>query len=452
MKLKNKKIVVIGLGKSGFSTLKVLVKNEANTVVMDIKDERELPTQYIKYIRKKKITLISGGYDKNLLDEADLIVLSPGVPTNLPVLRNFKEKVIGEIELGFQINPNCFIIAITGTNGKTTTTTLIGEILKKDKRHPKVVGNIGYPFIEEAAKLKKEIMVIEVSSFQLETIKKFKPKISVILNITPDHYDRHKRRDYFDLKKRIFLNQNKDDFLILNYDDNIVRSFSKEARARILFFSRKKILERGVYLKEKNIVDNLTGNERIICSREDLRRELNLENILASISTALLMNVKLNNLVEVLRNFKGLPHRQEEIGEIRGVKFVNDSKGTNPDSTIKALESFTSPIILIAGGSEKKLNFSKLVKIIKNKVKYLFLIGETKDRIEKECLKVGFSKLKKVTNLKEAVELGWRKAKEGDVILLSPACASFDMFQNYEERGEIFKREFEKLKNNEMVK
>lgn len=465
MNLKDKNVVVIGMGASGLASARALVEREARVVVMDTQAAKMLK-EPLSQLSRLGVKTVVGGYDQELLREAGLVVISPGVPTDLSALRVVRLRsipVISEVELAYQINSDPFIIAVTGTNGKTTTVTLIGEILKRDNlsacghaqagRKVKVAGNIGLPLVEEIKGAKSsDFVVTEVSSFQLETIDKFRPKISLILNVTPDHLERHKSfKSYLEAKKRIFLNQQRGDYLILNLDDPATFNLASQAKAKVIFFSQREELKEGAYIgkgPKERIVVNLRRRSFEVCKVEEVRIKgrHNLENVLASCIVSFVCGVELNNLRLVLKEFPGLEHRQERVAEVKGREFINDSKGTNPAATIRALEAFTPPIILIAGGKDKGLKFDGLAKVILKKVKALIVLGEAAGRMKEEFSEYGFSQIKRVSSLKEAVNLSFRLANSGEVVLFSPACSSFDMFSSFEERGEVFKEEVRKLK------
>lgn len=448
MDLKGKQISVIGMSKTGKATCSVLKEMGAEVFVMDKKNKEEI--EEYNWFENLKVNIITGGHNVDILLKSFLIVLSPGVATDLPEIVKAKKAgipVISEIELAYQLFPDVFLIGITGTNGKTTTTTLIYEILKNSGKDVRIAGNIGIPLIGEIGKSK--IIVTEISSFQLEAIEKFRPAISVFLNISPDHLERHRTfQEYMRIKKRIFENQREDDYAVLNYDEIFVRNFEKEIRAKKIFFSKREEIKEGVFTKDNKIFISISGEKYYLCDSNEIKikGEHNLENALAAISASFLAGANIEIIKKTLREFKGVEHRQEEVTEIRGVKFVNDSKGTNPDSTIKAINSYFAPLILIAGGKDKKVSFEKLSEEIKNKVKFLIVLGETADKIKNLLQEKGFEKVKKVKDLREAVNFSFNIAERGDIVLFSPACSSFDMFKNFEERGKIFKEEVYKLK------
>lgn len=450
MNFADKKISVIGMSKTGKSASKVLQQLGAEVFIMDKKNKGEI--EDFSFFENLGVNIVVGGHNEKILMESSLIVVSPGVSFDLPEIKKAKSlniPVISEIELAYQLNPNIYLIGITGTNGKTTTTTLIYEILKNSNKKVRIAGNIGVPLIEEVTSNEKDrIIVAEISSFQLEGIKNFRPKISVFLNITPDHLERHKTfEEYFDIKKRIFENQNNDDYAILNYDDEIVRGLRKEIKAKVIFFSKKEI-EEGIFIKNNKILISISGEKYYICSPQEIKIKgaHNLENTLASVAASFIAGADLSSINKILREFSGVEHRQEEVTKIKGVIFINDSKGTNPDSTIKALQSYSSPIILIAGGKDKNLDFKNLAEEIKKKVKFLIVLGKTAEKIRNAVEGTGFNKIKKVRDLKEAVNFSLNISEKGDIVLLSPACSSFDMFKNFEERGKIFKEEVYRIK------
>jgi len=371
-----------------------------------------------------------------------MVVISPGVSKDANFLQESREKgteVISEIELASRFN-SASLIGITGTNGKSTCTSLIGEILKEGGKNIQVGGNLGTPFISLLNEKSAEYRVLEISSFQMETTQGFHPKVAIILNITPDHLDRHKSFEkYSTVKEKIFANQTKNDFLILNQDDPITRDLGNNCPAKKIYFSMENPLESGVYIKSEEIIAHLNNYEGKVCDLSSLSPGLcwQTENVLPAVATALLLNISLDAIQNILRNFPGLEHRLEWVCNQDGIDFINDSKGTNVGSVCKSLNTFDRPIILIAGGKDKNIDFSGLKKIIKKKVKYLILIGETKQKF-KSILNGNFD-YEESDSLVEAVRLAKTKAKKGDVVLLSPACSSFDMFEDYIDRGNQFK-------------
>lgn len=437
-------ILVIGAGKSGIATSKFLSEENFNVYLYDAKTKDELE-EVVKDLAPYKITPLFG-VNLDIKDMMPgLIVTSPGVALTIePIIqaKALKIPIVGEMELAFKYSKSPFI-AITGTNGKTTTTALCGQILKDAGRNVFVGGNIGNPLISEINNYtKNDIIIAETSSFQLETVQLFKPKIAIILNITPDHLDRHKSmEEYVRCKANIFKAQTESDFLILNYDDLQVRKLAQDAKSKVIFFSRNIKLENGIYVEKEVIYERLETTPNSICKTSDIKikGDHNLENSLAAIAAALIMGIEKDQIAKTLKSFPGVHHRLEPVADINGVGYVNDSKGTNTDASIKALEAFKEPIILIAGGRNKGSDFAELAKKIKSTVKELVLVGEAKEDIKNAVINVDFNNYHIVDTFKEAVEKSSSLANEGDIVLLSPACASWDMFTSFEERGDCFK-------------
>lgn len=452
MNIKDKKVLLVGLAKTGVSTIKKLDKLGANIVVTDIKPKEKLEDILSQLNGLNNVEYILGSHPEDISD-IDLTIVSPGVPLDLPFIEKLKEsnvKIIGEVELAYTLSNNPIFVGITGTNGKTTTTSLVGEIFKEANRDTYIVGNIGNPVIDTVDYTdKNSVLVTELSSFQLESIDTFRPKVSSILNITEDHLNRHHTMEnYINAKARIFENQEKSDFSILNYDDSIVRSLNKNNNASILYFSRQEKIDQGVYLDENNnIVISIDGKQITVLNRNELSLpgDHNLENAMAAILMTYVVGVDLEVIKQVLTTFKGVEHRLEFVTNKNGIMFVNDSKGTNPDSTIKAIGSYERPIILIAGGMDKHSDFTDMMKCATKNVKELVLLGETADKIEASARKEGLENITKVKNMEEAVKKAYELAKDGDVVLLSPGCASWDMYPNFEARGLDFKENIYKL-------
>ncbi len=451
MNLLGKEVLIIGLGISGLSTIKALNNLGANISVMDSKNEEDLKDilTNIQDISIKKY------FGTNIIDlnKVDLIVKSPGVPPNAEIIQKARKnniEIITDIELAFRLSPTEKIITITGTNGKTTTTTLVGEILKRAKFNTYIVGNIGVGILQEIVKSKPEdVFVVEASSFQLEDIKQFRPKVSLVLNISPDHLDWHgSYENYINAKKNIFKNQGENDYIILNYDDKIIRNFKKEISANIIWFSLLQKLSRGIYLDGEDIIINDGIRENQLMSITDIRilGKHNLENILGSIGICYAMGIDSEIIKQGIEDFKGVEHRLEYVTEKKGICFYNDSKGTNPEASIKAIEAISTPIILIAGGYDKGVSFENFIKSFENKVKSLILLGETKEQIKNTAIEYGFQNYYLVDNMDEAVGLGYKLGRKGDSVLLSPACASWGMYKNFEERGKEFKKAVYRLK------
>nr|WP_273039278.1 UDP-N-acetylmuramoyl-L-alanine--D-glutamate ligase [Tepidanaerobacter syntrophicus] len=450
MDFKNKYVLILGLARSGSAAAIKLSNLGAHVTISDIKPRETFENTDV--LESKGIKLVFEGHPLTLLDNCDLLVLSPGIPSDIEIVTEAKKRnipVISELELGYRFAASP-IIAITGTNGKTTTTTLIGEILKNDGKRVTVAGNIGIPLVSEVEKtLENDYLVVEVSSFQLENILYFKPKISIILNITEDHLNRHKTfENYVNIKARIFENQTEEDYTILNYDDAVVRELARYAKSDVWFFSRKDVVRQGACIENDMIVIKNKGKTYPIAKVNEIgiKGSHNLENALAAACSTYLANSKVSSIAKTLKSFRGIEHRLEFVAEINGIKFINDSKATNPDAAQKAIEAVDGPIILIAGGYDKKSDYTDFVKSFDGKVKKLILIGETADVIENAAIKQGFLNVEKVNSLKEAVMCGYRAASCEDTVLLSPACASWDMFANFEERGRLFKEAVNSLK------
>lgn len=446
----NKKILVVGMARSGLAAARYLLRQGAVLVVNDSKSQEDLKDicQELESMGDVRFIL---GRNPNIdeVEDIDMAVVSPGVPLDLDFIMAIKmnrKKVISEIELAYQagLKKNIRFVGITGTNGKTTTTSLVGEIFKAQGVETYVVGNIGNPAIE-AVEMAGDgaVLVTELSSFQLESIDMFSPTASTVLNLTEDHLNRHHTMEnYAKAKARIFENQVDDTVCILNYDDPITRSMAEDCHADVVFFSRKDKFERGIYLDDDNNIIVNNEIEEIALLKADqlsLPGGHNLENCMAAIGLTLALGVEIEVLVKVLKTFKAVEHRLEYVDTVKGVKYVNDSKGTNPDSTIKAVQSYNDPIILIAGGYDKGSDFNELFEIAKDYVRSVVILGQTGDLIEETARKHGFTDLYRVNDLKEAVEKSAQIAKEKDIVLLSPACASWGMYNNYEERGREFK-------------
>ena len=438
------KVLIIGAARSGLAAAAFLAQKGEEVIVTDTnlkaqkESEEALKNYEIRYIWGKQPDI----------DElaVDMIVVSPGVPLSIAPIRRAKElgiKVIGEVELAY-LNAKAPIVAITGTNGKTTTTTLVGEIFKAAGWECGVGGNIGVSLLEESEKISGAgVLVAEISSFQLESTEKFKPKAAAILNLTPDHLDRHgDMQGYLAAKAKIFAMQDENDFLVLNYEDEYLRPLAEKCQSQVLFFSAQHILKNGVYVEDKMIKIAFKGKISQVCPPEEIRIKgaHNLENALAAVALCFALGVDEQVIAQVLRDFKGVEHRLEPVRELDGVLYINDSKGTNPDSTSKALVAYDRPLILIAGGKNKGLSFLPLAKLIKERVKGVVLVGMAKNDIKAALDEVGFSNYVLVDKFEETVEAAKKMADEGDIVLLSPACTSWDMFKSFEERGELFKK------------
>ena len=442
MDLNNKRVLVVGLGKSGIASALFLKARGARVTVSDSKPQDQLGKE-IPLLLDHGIAVETGRHGERTFREQDLIVVSPGVPVDAPPLvqaRTLGETVIGEIELAAQFLPGP-IVAITGSNGKTTTTTLTGEIIAAGGFSTLVGGNIGTPAISLAERATLQtITVLEVSSFQLETIKTFRPKVAVILNITPDHLDRHHTFEaYAAAKARIFENQQADDFAVLNADDPPCVQLAGKTKARVFWFSRKKEVERGAYVREGRIFFRDADGQReiMLISEIPLKGAHNVENVLAAVCTGLLMKCAPEKVRQAVQNFKAVEHRLEYVATVRGVDYFNDSKATNVDATIKALESFPKNIHLILGGKDKGSDYTVLNHLLRERVKCVYTIGAAAAKIESHIK--GAAEIVQAGTLEAAVKRAAAVAQPGDIVLLAPACASFDQFQSYEHRGRVFK-------------
>jgi len=451
MELNGKRVLVVGLGKSGVASALFLKKHGARVSVSDTKSGDELRNE-IPTLLDHGITVETGGHGERTFRGQDLIVVSPGVPVDAPPLvqaRSLGESVIGEIELAAQFLPGP-IVAITGSNGKTTTTTLAGEIMTAGGLSTLVGGNIGTPAISFAECARPEtVIVLEVSSFQLETIQTFRPKIAVVLNVTPDHLDRHRTFEiYVDAKARIFENQQASDFAVLNADDPTCVAMAGRTKAQVFWFSRQKEVQQGAWVRDGNIVFRGPGSKSETSQKEilqvseiSLKGAHNLENVLAAVCAGALMGCAPDKIRQAVHDFKAVEHRLEFVATINGVGYYNDSKATNVDATIKALESFLANIHLILGGKDKGSDYSVLNDLLRQRVKRVYTIGAAAAKIESQIIsqKNGGPELLHAETLENAVRKAHSLAQPGDVVLLAPACASFDQFKNYEHRGQVFK-------------
>lgn len=431
------------MARSGVAAAQALVKRGARVTIYDAQEADSL--------RGAAAELVEYNVDMQLGQELSitpgqfhLAVISPGVPLTSGVVQKVRAAdipVIGEVELAYRLkSPGVELAAITGTNGKTTTTALLAEILKQGGINSAVAGNIGVPLVSVIDEIQQGVISLEVSSFQLETVRDFRPRVAVILNITPDHLDRHgTMENYIEAKAAVLARQGSSDFAVLNYEDDLVRGLAHRARCQVVYFSTRQRLSRGVFIENGQIVAQL--NKRYHLGGRDevlLRGEHNLENILGAVGAALSLGVNQEAIRKTLTTFAGVRHRLEEVASIAGVLYINDSKGTNPDSTIKALQSFTRPVVLIAGGRHKGADLTALARVIASQVSQLILVGEAKEIIREKVMEQGFHNIHMVERFSEAVQQAHELARPGDVVLLSPACASWDMFNSYEERGDRF--------------
>lgn len=450
MGLSGKTVLVVGTGISGIAAVNLLATQSANIILLDGNTELSPETVAAKFSEDIHYDLILGDLLDQVMDRIDLAVLSPGVPTDLPFVVRMQEAGIpiwGEIELAYVCGKGK-VVAITGTNGKTTTTALTGEIMKAYYDSVFVVGNIGLPYTQYAMQMRDDtVTVAEVSSFQLETIHKFCPQVSAILNITPDHLNRHHTMEcYTETKARVAMNQTKEQMCVLNYEDERLQQVAKNMSADVFWFSSARELERGIFLRGEEIVCR-DGEEITLCNIHDLKLlgMHNYENVMAAAAIAHGMNVPWDVIRKVVCEFQAVPHRIEFVKEVNGVKYYNDSKGTNPDAAIKAVEAMVRPTIVIGGGYDKESVYDEWIASFGTKVKSLVLLGQTADKIAEAAAKAGFTAVTKVDSLEEAVAECARQAQDGDAVLLSPACASWGMFKNFEERGDLFKEYVKKL-------
>ena len=444
MMFTNKKVTVVGSGISGIAAAKLLLHKNATVTMYDSNEalDKEKAAERIG----EDITIICGEFTEELAAKTELLVLSPGVPTDLPFILKLKEQgvpVWGEIELAYQIAGGKFI-GITGTNGKTTTTALTGEIMKQWFKEVFVVGNIGIPYTEMAEQITEtSVTVAELSSFQLETVQEdFVPDVSMILNLTPDHLNRHyTMENYARAKLNVAKYQTAEQTCILNYEDRMLQEYAKELSCRIMWFSGRQKLTEGLYLDENKILYAENGTTTEICKTEELNiiGLHNYENAMAAIGAALCMKVPLSAIREGLTNFHAVEHRIEFVATKRGVDYYNDSKGTNPDAAIKGIQAMSKPTLLIGGGYDKGSEYEEWIAAFEGKVKHLVLIGQTKEKIAETAKKMGVASVVLKDTFEEAMEFCVSNAVTGDAVLLSPACASWGMFKNYEERGRIFK-------------
>ena len=443
--LENKKILIGGAGVSGIGAAKLLGRAGYNATIYD--GNEKLNTEDIRKQMPEgmELSFVLGDYEESLADRYDMLILSPGISVNSPLARSFydrKKTVWGEIELA-----SCFakgrIAAITGTNGKTTTTALVGEIFKNYYDSVFVVGNIGIPFTSVALDTEEDsVIAAEISSFQLETTVDFHPAVSAVLNLTPDHLDRHGTMEvYGKTKLSISKKQTKDDVIVLNYDDPATRAMADQTPATPGLFSRQEDLPEGILLKDNTFVIRARGEEIPVCTTEEIRLlgSHNHENILAAIGISYYMGVPVERIRQAVMNFRAVEHRIEYVDTVDGVDYYNDSKGTNPDAAIKGIQAMVKPTILLGGGYDKKAEYGEWIDSFDGKVKYLILMGATARAIGETAKAHGFDHIIYVDTFEEAMETAREKAIPGDAVLLSPACASWGMFKNYEVRGQVFK-------------
>lgn len=443
--MKDKNVLIVGMGNSGKAAAQAMVKLGARVSVQDSKAEDSIDPQLLTFLRDKSVTCYLGRQPEDM-SAFDMLILSPGVSPELDFIKEAQAagaEITGELEIAYRIGGGNYV-AITGTNGKTTTTTLVGEIYKAAGKKTYVVGNIGVAVISKALSAEDDSWLItETSSFQLETIKEFRPEVSAILNLTPDHMDRHKTMEnYGKAKAAVFRNQTPDQYCVINYDDKECFKLAEDCKAKLVPFSRKTTLDFGVYVDgDTIIVKDEEGKITEICRPVELQipGSHNLENALAACAIAYFGGIDAAVIAKVLREFKGVEHRIELCNEIDDIRFVNDSKGTNPDAAIKAIEAMKKDIILIAGGYDKNSSFDEFVKAFDGRVKALLLMGKTATKIKDAAEKVGFTNSIILKDMEACVREAYRIAQPGDVVLLSPACASWDMYTSFEQRGKHFK-------------
>ena len=444
----NRRYLVVGAGISGIAAAKLAKKMGASVCLTDAKEEADIKYD-LAALRAVGIELALGEQTEALLTDVDCIIVSPAVPIGIALLQKAKQKgiaVISEVEMAYRL-AQAPLYAVTGTNGKTTTTTLLGLLLKERYEKVGVGGNIGNPLCEEVTRVGTDgCTIAEISSYQLEGVEAFRPHIAAVLNVTPDHIARHGSVDvYQSVKERIFSQQTDEDFLVLNYDDARTRSMAQRTKSQVAFFSRQEILSQGAFVKDGWIVIAWENQQYPVCPVDDIliKGGHNIENVLAAVMVAFFADVALEKMARVLKSFAGVEHRIEPVKVVNGVAYYNDSKATNPESAIKAVETFAGHIILLAGGHDKNTDLSEFMGLVCKRVDYLILVGAASDRFKEAALAAGFGADKIYEagySLEDAVKKAHETAKTPQVVLLSPACASYDMFEGYEERGRAFKQ------------
>ncbi len=449
MDVKGKYVLVFGAGKSGIGAAGLLLHEQAKVILYDGNAKQDPEEIRRKLNAGADVEIILGELSDEVLDRLELVVLSPGVPADLPVVLKMKEKEIpvwGEVELAYRVGKG-EVLAITGTNGKTTTTSLLGEIMKAYREDVQVVGNIGTAYTSVALDTTEDtVTVAEISSFQLETIEKFHPKASAITNITEDHLNRHHTmEEYIRVKERITENQTMEDVCVLNYEDEVLRAFGEkliaEQKVQVLFFSSLRALQDGIYCQDGTIWLAENGEREPVVRTDELKilGQHNYENVMTAVGMAYCAGVPMDVIRKAVCAFQGVEHRIEYVCEKNGVVYYNDSKGTNPDAAIKGIQAMNRPTLLIGGGFDKQSTYESWIRAFDGKVKYLVLIGETREKIAETARREGFHEILMAENLEEAVKICADKAESGDAVLLSPACASWDQFDSYEQRGDLFK-------------
>ncbi len=447
MNLDGKKFLVMGSGISGIAAAELLINHHLPVVLYDGSKEKKPEEIREKSPLLEQAEIYTGCLPTHVILDCDIAILSPGVPLDIPDVERMKEAglaIWGEIELAAVFEKGR-VLAVTGTNGKTTTTSLLGEIMRHAGLDVKVVGNIGIPYTSLVTKTTEaSVTVAEISSFQLETVHRFCPDVSAILNITPDHLNRHHTMEnYRKAKERITANQGEHQVCILNYEDAALREFSAGVKARIVFFSRQRKLKEGMYLEGEEIIWSWQGEREVLCNVHELQLlgKHNYENVMAAGAMARMAGVSLEKIREVLVTFAAVEHRIEYVVTKRGVRFYNDSKGTNPDAAIQAIRAMQWPTLLIGGGYDKDSEYEEWIQAFEGKVKKFVLLGATREKIRDTAVRLGYpgEDIILTDSLQEAVSVCFDHAKDGDAVLLSPACASWGMFKNYEQRGNMFK-------------
>ena len=445
MNLQGKKVLVFGSGKSGIGAADLLEQTGATPVIYDGNEKIDKEAVLHKIPHHSRTEVYAGKLPKEVQDSLDLVVLSPGVPTDIPMVRAFYEQglpVWGEVELAYRTGKGR-VLAITGTNGKTTTTALLGKIMKDAEDSVFVVGNIGTPYTSKALEMKDNTTTVaEISSFQLETIEEFAPAVSAILNITEDHLNRHHTmEEYIRVKELIVKNQTADNYCVLNYEDPVLREFGKNIVPKTVYFSSERVLEQGIYLDGDQIILKTEKEEIPVVRTGELKLlgKHNFENVMAAVAMAYYAGVSIDSIRRSICEFTAVEHRIEYVTEKNGVAYYNDSKGTNPDAAIKGIQAMNRPTLLIGGGYDKGSSYDEWLNAFDGKVRYLVLIGQTRDKIREAAERLGVCPCILCENLEEAVKICAEKAEPGDAVLLSPACASWGQFDNYEQRGDMFK-------------
>ena len=445
MDLKGKRVRVFGSGKSGIGAAELLGQVGACPVLYDGNPDLDKEAVLHKTASIKETDIYAGGLPEEVQKSLDLAVLSPGVPTDLPLVKSFYKQglpVWGEVELAFRTGKGR-VLAITGTNGKTTTTALLGKIMEDAEDSVFVVGNIGTPYTSKALEMTEDsVTVAEISSFQLETIERFAPCVSAILNITEDHLNRHHTmEEYIRVKELIVKNQKPEDVCVLNYEDPVLREFGKNIVPQTVYFSSERRLEKGIFLEDGQIILKTEDQEISLVKTDDLKLlgKHNFENVMAAAAMAYYAGVSVESIRKSICEFTAVEHRIEYVTEKNGVVYYNDSKGTNPDAAIKGIQAMNRPTWLIGGGYDKGSSYDEWLNSFDGKVRSLVLIGQTKEKIREAAERLGVCSCILCENLQEAVKICAEKAQPGEAVLLSPACASWGQFDNYEQRGDCFK-------------